>query len=224
MDDIAYGLIMRELSGRIQVSGVCFVQGALVMYLSLPLAAKTAAKMAAQLKSVQSSGCFGLTDSHGGSDPEAMQTKAFAQKNGYLLNGAKMWITNGSMAQIAIVWAKLGTEVRGFIVPCDSRGMTVKTMRGKLSLRASVTSELYFTDVLVAKENILPHAIGMKAALSCLTQARYGIAWGAVGAAEACYAEVLAYVHERSSRKSLATNATGTPQASLMLMTYARKF
>ena len=210
MDDIAYGLIMRELERADSgIRSFASVQGALVMY---PIHAfgseEQKQKWLPQLKSGAVIGCFGLTEQHGGSDPEAMQTKAVEQKDGYLLNGAKMWITNGSMAQIAIVWAKLGAEVRGFIVPCDSKGMTVKTMHGKLSLRASVTSELYFTDVLIAKENILPHAIGMKTALSCLTQARYGIAWGAVGAAEACYEEVLAYVCDRK----LFGNALATKQ------------
>ncbi len=210
MDDITYGLIMRELERADSgIRSFASVQGALVMY---PIHAfgseEQKQKWLPQLKSGAVIGCFGLTEQHGGSDPEAMQTKAVEQKDGYLLNGAKMWITNGSMAQIAIVWAKLGAEVRGFIVPCDSKGMTVKTMHGKLSLRASVTSELYFTNVLVAKENILPHAIGMKTALSCLTQARYGIAWGAVGAAEACYEEVLAYVCDRK----LFGNALATKQ------------
>ena len=199
MDDIAYGLIMRELERADSgIRSFASVQGALVMY---PLHAfgSEAQKQQwlPQLKSGKVIGCFGLTEQHGGSDPEAMQTRAVERADGYVLNGAKMWITNGSLAQIAIVWAKLDKQVRGFIVPCDSKGVTIKTMQGKLSLRASVTSELYFDDVLVAKDNILPDAIGMKAALSCLTQARYGIAWGAVGAAEACYEEVLAYVKER---------------------------
>lgn len=199
MDDIAYGLVMRELERADSgIRSFASVQGALVMY---PIHAfgseEQKQQWLPQLKSGAVIGCFGLTEQHGGSDPEAMQTHAVKQQNGYRLNGAKMWITNGGMAQIAIVWAKLGTEVRGFIVPCDSKGMTVKTMRGKLSLRASVTAELYFDNVLVAKENILPHAVGMKAALRCLTQARYGIAWGAVGAAEACYEETLAYVRSR---------------------------
>ena len=199
MDDIAYGLIMRELERADSgIRSFASVQGALVMY---PIHAfgseEQKQRWLPQLKSGAVIGCFGLTEQHGGSDPEAMQTKAVAHNNGYLLNGAKMWITNGSLAQIAIVWAKLGTEVRGFIVPCDSKGMTVKTTQGKLSLRVSVTAELYFDNVFVAKDSILPHALGMKAALSCLTQARYGIAWGVVGAAEACYAETLAYVQGR---------------------------
>lgn len=199
MDDIAYGLVMRELERADSgVRSFASVQGALVMY---PIHAfgNEAQKQQwlPQLKSGKVIGCFGLTEQHGGSDPEAMQTRAVERQDGYLLNGAKMWITNGSMAQIAIVWAKLDQQVRSFIVPCDSKGMTVKTMQGKLSLRASVTSELYFDNVLIPKDHLLPDALGMKAALSCLTQARYGIAWGAVGAAEACYEEVLAYVHER---------------------------
>ncbi len=199
MDDIAYGLVMRELERADSgLRSFASVQGALVMY---PIHAfgsqEQKQRWLPRLQSGAAVGCFGLTEQYGGSDPEAMQTRAVAHKNGYLLNGAKMWITNGSMAQIAIVWAKLGTEVRGFIVPCDSKGMTVKTMRGKLSLRVSVTSELYFDNVFVSADNMLPQAVGMKAALSCLTQARYGIAWGVIGAAEACYEEVLASVGER---------------------------
>ena len=199
MDDIAYGLIMRELERADSgIRSFASVQGALVMYPIHAFGSEAQKQQwLPQLKSGKVIGCFGLTEQHGGSDPEAMQTRAVEQSDGYLLNGTKMWITNGSLAQIAIVWAKLDQQVRGFIVPCDSKGVSIKTMQGKLSLRASVTSELYFDDVLIAKDNILPHAIGMKAALSCLTQARYGIAWGAVGAAEACYEEVLAYVKER---------------------------
>ena len=199
MDDIAYGLIMRELERADSgIRSFASVQGALVMYPIHAFGSEAQKQQwLPQLKSGKAIGCFGLTEQHGGSDPEAMQTRAVAHKNGYLLNGAKMWITNGSLAQIAIVWAKLGTEVRGFIVPCDSKGVSIKTMQGKLSLRVSVTSELYFDNVCIAKDNILPHACGMKAALSCLTQARYSIAWGAVGAAEACYEETLAYVRAR---------------------------
>lgn len=199
MDDIAYGLVMRELERADSgVRSFASVQGALVMYPIHAFGSEAQKQQwLPQLKSGKVIGCFGLTEQHGGSDPEAMQTRAVERQDGYLLNGAKMWITNGSMAQIAIVWAKLDQQVRSFIVPCDSKGMTVKTMQGKLSLRASVTSELYFDNVLIPKDHLLPDALGMKAALSCLTQARYGIAWGAVGAAEACYEEVLAYVRER---------------------------
>ena len=220
MDDIAYGLIMRELErGDSGIRSFASVQGALVMYPIHAFGSEAQKQQwLPQLHSGKAIGCFGLTEQHGGSDPEAMQTKAVAKKDNYVLNGAKMWITNGSMAHIAIVWAKLGEQVRGFIVPCDSKGMTIKTMQGKLSLRASVTSELYLDNVLVAKDNILPHAIGMKAALRCLTQARYGIAWGAVGAAEACYEEVLAHVHERQLFGStLASKQLVQRKLSLML-------
>ena len=199
MDDIAYGLIMRELErGDSGVRSFASVQGALVMYPIHAFGSEAQKKQwLPALHRGTAIGCFGLTEQHGGSDPEAMHTRAVAHKDGYLLNGAKMWITNGSIADIAIVWAKLDGQVRGFIVPCSSKGVNIKTMQGKLSLRVSVTSELYFKDVKVGKENILPHAIGMQAALSCLTQARYGIAWGAIGAAQACYEETLAYVRER---------------------------
>ena len=199
MDDIAYGLVMRELErGDSGVRSFASVQGALVMYPIHAFGSEAQKKQwLPALHRGTAIGCFGLTEQHGGSDPEAMQTRAVEHQDSYVLNGAKMWITNGSMADIAIVWAKLDGQVRGFIVPCNSEGVSIKTMQGKLSLRVSVTSELYFKDVKVAKENILPQAIGMKAALSCLTQARYGIAWGAIGAAQACYEETLAYVRER---------------------------
>ncbi len=222
VDDIAYGAVMRELERADSgLRSFVSVQGALVMYPIHAFGSEAQKqRWLPQLHRGKVIGCFGLTEQHGGSDPEAMQTKAVAQPDGYLLNGAKMWITNGSSAHIAIVWAKLDERVRGFIVPCDSEGMTVKTMRGKLSLRASVTSELYFDNVHVAKDNILPHAVGMKAALHCLTQARYGIAWGAVGAAEACYEETLAYVRERQLFGSaLASKQLVQRKLALMLTT-----
>ena len=153
--------------------------------------------MVTSTKSGKVIGCFGLTEQHGGSDPEAMQTRVVEQKDGYLLNGTKMWITNGSMAHIANRLGKTRRAGAWLYRPVQQQRHDIKTMQGKLSLRASVTAELYFDNVLIPKDHILPDAIGMKAALSCLTQARYGIAWGAVGAAEACYEEVLAYVQER---------------------------
>ena len=199
MDQISYGLVMRELercdSG---VRSFASVQGALVMY---PIHAfgseEQKEKWLPKLKTGEMIGCFALTEQQGGSDPDNMQTRATEKKDCYVIDGAKMWITNGNLAHIAIVWAKLDDQVRGFIVPCSNKGVSIKKMTGKLSLRASITSELYFSGVKVAKENILPHASGLKSALSCLTQARYGIAWGVVGAAEACFAEVSGYVRDR---------------------------
>ena len=147
-------------------------------------------------------GCFGLTEPDFGSNPGGMITTAKETKDGWVLNGAKMWITNGSTAQVAIVWAKTGpledlNGIRGFIVPTKTKGFTAKDQKGKLSLRASDTSELVLQDVHVAKDALLPKSGGLKSPLSCLTQARYGIAWGAVGAAMACYDEAVSYAKTR---------------------------
>jgi len=148
-------------------------------------------------------GCFGLTEPDFGSDPGGMITRARRTKGGWILNGAKMWITNGSTAVVAVVWAKTedgdteGTSIRGFLVPTNSKGFTAKDQKGKLSLRASDTSELVFADVHLPADAILPKSGGLKSPLMCLTQARYGISWGAIGAAMACYEEALAYAKTR---------------------------
>lgn len=199
IDNISYGLIMRELERADSgVRSFASVQGSLVMY---PIHAYGSEQQKQQwlpkLKNAQAIGCFALTEQQGGSDPANMQTKVVDHGDHYLLNGAKMWITNGNIADIAIVWARLDQQVRGFIVPCKTAGVTINRLVGKLSLRISVTSELHFADVRLAKDSILPQATGLTSALSCLTQARYGIAWGAIGAAEACFNEVLTYSKER---------------------------
>lgn len=199
LDAISYGLIMQELE-RIDsgVRSFASVQGALVMY---PIHAygseEQKTSLLPKLGSGEWVGCFGLTEEYGGSDPGAMRTKAEKTSSGWVLNGSKMWITNGNLAKVAIVWAKTEQGIRGFVVPTDAKGFSAKKMEGKLSLRASVTSELYFDQVQLPESSILPKAEGLKAPLSCLTQARYGIAWGAIGAATACFDEVVAYVKER---------------------------
>jgi glutaryl-CoA dehydrogenase len=147
-------------------------------------------------------GCFGLTEPDFGSNPAGMITRATRSGDGWVINGAKMWITNGSTADIAIVWAKTGelddvSSIRGFIVPTDTPGFQARDQKGKLSLLASDTSELSFQDVRVPDSALLPKSGGLKSPLMCLTQARYGIAWGAVGAAMACYDEALGYAKER---------------------------
>jgi len=142
-------------------------------------------------------GCFGLTEPNHGSNPAGMETKAESVDGGYVLNGAKMWITNGSIADIAVVWAKLEGKVRGFLVEKGFKGFSAPEMRGKHSLRASVTSELVFDDVFVPEENILPKTTGLKNPLMCLNQARYGIAWGVVGAMMTCYETALNYSKTR---------------------------
>ncbi|MGZ3544101.1 MAG: acyl-CoA dehydrogenase family protein [Gemmatimonadaceae bacterium] len=148
-------------------------------------------------------GCFGLTEPDYGSNPSGMITHALVQKDGsWIINGAKMWITNGSTAQVAIIWAKTGDDksdksIRGFIVPTNAPGFTAKDQKGKLSLRASDTSELVLQDVRVPATALLPKTGGIKSPLMCLTQARYGISWGAMGASQACYEEALAYAGNR---------------------------
>ncbi len=204
LNNVAYGLIMQELErGDSGVRSFASVQGGLVMY---PIHAFGSEDQKQQwlprMASGQVIGCFGLTEPDYGSNPGAMTTTARETRDGWVLRGAKMWITNGSTAQVAIIWAKTGDlgdadSIRGFIVPTDAKGFSAKDQKGKLSLRASDTSELVLEDVCVPKEALLPKSGGLKSPLMCLTQARYGIAWGAVGAAMACYDEAVSYAKTR---------------------------
>jgi glutaryl-CoA dehydrogenase len=203
LNNVSYGLIMQELEhGDSGIRSFASVQGALVMY---PIYAfgseEQKQRYLPKMATGEIIGCFGLTEPDFGSNPAGMITTAKAQPDGsYVLNGAKMWITNGSTAQVAIVWAKTGADdrsIRGFIVPTDSKGFSAKDQKGKLSLRASDTSELVFQDVVVGASQLLPESGGLKSPLMCLTQARYGISWGALGAAQACYEEALAYSKTR---------------------------
>ena len=195
LNDVAYGLVMQELErGDSGVRSFCSVQGALVMYPIFTYGSEEQKETyLPALAHAEKIGCFGLTEPDAGSNPGSMLTTAQELKEGYLLNGNKMWITNGCLADIAIVWAKLNGEVRGFIVETDTEGFSTSLMKGKFSLRVSVTSELHMKDCKVPKHSLLPKAKGLKAPLSCLTQARYGIAWGVLGAANACYHEALQY-------------------------------
>ena len=199
LDNIAYGLIMMELercdSG---LRSFASVQGALVMYPIWAFGSEEQKKTwLPKLASGEVIGCFGLTESEGGSDPGAMKTKAEDKGDHWLINGSKMWITNGNLSQIAIIWARTDKGIRGFIVPTNTPGFKAVKMEGKLSLRASITSELYMDNVKVPKDALLPETSGLKNALMCLSQARYGIAWGVIGAAEACYDEAVKYASER---------------------------
>ena len=142
-------------------------------------------------------GCFGLTEPQGGSDPRNMKTYAKRDGDDWIINGSKMWITNGNIADAAVVWAMTEEGVRGFIVKTDSPGFTAQKIENKFSLRASNTSALFFDNVRVPDANMLPGVVGLKGPLSCLTQARYGITWGVIGAAQACLNEALNYAHER---------------------------
>jgi glutaryl-CoA dehydrogenase len=201
---VAYGLIMQELErGDSGVRSFASVQGALCMY---PIYAFGSEEQKRRylpgMAKGEIIGCFGLTEPDYGSNPAGMITTARRDGDGWVLNGAKMWITNGSMADIAIVWAKTGElddakSIRGFIVPTDRPGFEARDQKGKLSLLASDTSELVLQDVRVADDALLPGSGGLKSPLMCLSQARYGIAWGAVGAAMACFDEALRYAKER---------------------------
>ena len=205
LNNVAYGLIMQELErGDSGVRSFASVQGALAMY---PIYAfgseEQKRRYLPRMATGEIIGCFGLTEPDYGSNPSGMITMARQAKDGtWVLNGAKMWITNGSTAQIAVVWAKTNgdksdTSIRGFIVPKGTKGFTSKDQKGKLSLRASDTSELVFQDVQLPADAILPGSGGLKSPLMCLTQARYGISWGAIGAAMACYEEALSYAKNR---------------------------
>jgi glutaryl-CoA dehydrogenase len=205
LNNVAYGLIMQELErGDSGIRSFASVQGALVMYPIFAFGSEEQKKhYLPKMAAGEIIGCFGLTEPDFGSNPSGMISMAKEQADGsWVLNGAKMWITNGSQAKVAIVWAKTNGDksdksIRGFIVPTDTPGFTAKDQKGKLSLRASDTSELVFQDVRLPKDAVLPKSGGIKSPLMCLTQARYGISWGVIGAAMACYEEALAYSTSR---------------------------
>ncbi|MEJ2615605.1 MAG: acyl-CoA dehydrogenase family protein, partial [Ignavibacteriaceae bacterium] len=199
MNNVAYGLVMQELErGDSGIRSFVSVQSALVMYPILTFGSEEQKNYWLPLLARgEKIGCFGLTEPDYGSNPGGMVTKAEKVENGYVLNGAKMWITNGTIADIAVVWAKLDGKVRGFLVEKGMKGFSAPEMKGKFSLRTSVTSELILDNVLVPEENILPNTSGLKNALMCLNQARYGIAWGVSGAMMACYDATLNYAKSR---------------------------
>lgn len=197
---VAYGLATMELErGDSGVRSFCSVQSSLVMY---PIHAYGSEaqkdKYLPKLARAEMIGCFGLTEPDAGSNPGGMLTTAVKVPGGYKINGNKMWITNGCIADIAVVWARCEGEVRGFIIEKGTKGFTTSTMKGKFSLRVSVTSELHMQDCVVPEENMLPKAKGLKGPLGCLTQARYGIAWGVLGAANACFHSALTYAKQRT--------------------------
>ena len=205
LSNVAYGLINQELErGDSGVRSFASVQSSLAMYPIFAFGSEEQKKhYLPKMAAGEIIGCFGLTEPDYGSNPSGMITRAREQADGtWILNGSKMWITNGSTAQIAIVWAKTGdskedSSIRGFIVPTDVPGFTSKDQKGKLSLRASDTSELVLADVRLPADAILPKSSGIKSPLMCLTQARYGISWGAIGAAIACYEEAVSYAGNR---------------------------
>lgn len=200
MNNVAYGLIMQELeSCDSGIRSFVSVQGALCMYPIYQFGSEEQKRRyLPEMAAGKLIGCFGLTEPNHGSNPAGMLTRAVRIKEGWVLNGSKAWITNGSMAGIAIVWAKTeDDDIRGFIVESHRAGFKVRDTKHKLSLRASVTSELFFEDCLIPEDNILPKSGGLKSPLMCLTQARYGIAWGALGAAMNCFEMALKYSKER---------------------------
>ncbi len=203
LDSIAYGLINQELErGDSSIRSFSSVQSSLVMYPIYAYGSEDQRmKWLPKLATGEYIGCFGLTEPDHGSDPGGMVTMAKKVDGGYILNGAKMWITNGTISDVAVVWAKVDSDdsksIRGFLVEKGMKGFTAPEMKGKYSLRASVTSELVFQDVFIPEANMLPNVQGLKGPLGCLTQARYGISWGAVGAAMACYESSVEYAKSR---------------------------
>ena len=199
LNNVAYGLIMQELErGDSSVRSFASVQSGLVMYPIYTFGSdKQKDYWLPRLAKGEAIGCFGLTEPDYGSNPGGMKTRAEKKGGKYVLNGAKMWITNGTIADVAVVWAKLDGEIKGFLVEKGTPGFTAPEMKGKHSLRASVTSELVFQDCETPEENILPKSGGLKSPLMCLDQARYGIAWGAIGSAMACYNAALNYAKSR---------------------------
>lgn len=199
LSSVAYGLIMQELErGDSGLRSFASVQNGLVMY---PIhrygSDDQKQRWLPALARAQAVGCFGLTEPDGGSDPGNMKTHARRAGGDWVINGAKMWITNGTIADVAVVWARTDDGIRGFLVERGTPGFTSRDIQHKFSLRASVTSELFFDDCRVPERNVLPEADGLRAPLSCLTQARYSILWGAIGAAQACFREALAFAHQR---------------------------
>jgi glutaryl-CoA dehydrogenase len=196
---VSYGLACLELeAGDSGVRSFVSVQGSLAMF---PIWAFGSEEQKQQwlppMASGEAIGCFGLTESDAGSDPSSMKTRARKDGSDWILNGAKMWITNGGIADVAIVWAHTDAGIRGFIVPTASSGFTTNDIRHKMSLRASVTSELVLNDVRLPGDAVLPEVVGLKCPLSCLNEARFGITFGATGAARACYEAALRYAKER---------------------------
>ncbi|WP_427852298.1 acyl-CoA dehydrogenase family protein [Stenotrophomonas acidaminiphila] len=199
LNGVSYGLICQELErGDSGLRSFVSVQSSLCMY---PIYAygseEQRMRWLPDMARGKVIGCFGLTEAHGGSDPASMKTRAVKDGGDWIINGSKMWITNGSVADIAIVWANTDEGVQGFIIEKGTPGFTAQEIKHKMSLRASVTGALFFDNVRVPDANRLPNVKGLKGPLGCLTQARYGITWGPIGAAIACLDEVLAYTKER---------------------------
>jgi len=204
MNNVAYGLIMQELErGDSGLRSMASVQGALSMYPIYRFGSEAQKRRwLPRMAAGQAIGCFGLTEPDHGSDPGGMTTRARLDGDHYVISGVKRWITNGSIADVSVVWVKVREDgedvVRGVLVEPGTAGFSSRDIKGKFSLRASITSELVFEEARVPRENLLPEARGLSAPFSCLNQARYGIAWGALGAAMACYSAALEYAQVRT--------------------------
>jgi len=199
MNAISFGLICKELErGDSGLRSFASVQSSLVMFPIFEYGSdEQKDHWLPKLAKAEAIGCFGLTESQGGSDPMNMKTHAKQDGDDWIINGSKMWITNGSIADLALIWAMTEDGIKGFLIETESKGFTAHKIENKFSLRASVTSELFFDNIRIPKENVLPGTVGLKGPLSCLTQARYGISWGVTGAAEACLQQLLDYADSR---------------------------
>ncbi len=235
LNNVAYGLICQELErGDSGLRSYVSVQGALVMYPIFTFGSEEQKRhWLPKLASGQAIGCFGLTEPDFGSNPAGMLTTARRDGDGWVLDGRKMWITNGTIADVAVVWARTDDGIRGFLVPKEADGFSAPEQKRKFSLRASITSELVLQDVRVPADALLPGSTGLKSALMCLSAARYGIAWGALGAALACFDEALGYSQERIifdrplgafqlAQKKLADMATDITLGQLMALRLGR--
>ena len=196
---VCYGLVCQELeAGDSGIRSFVSVQGSLAMYPIWAFGSEAQKEhWLPRMARGEAIGCFGLTEPDRGSDAAHMQTSARLDGDAYILNGTKMWITNGSIADVAVVWAQTSEGIRGFLVERGTPGFSTSNIHQKLSLRASVTSELHFSDCRVPAQNMLPNVLGMRGPLSCLNEARYGIAWGVTGAARTCYETALEYAKTR---------------------------
>src|SRR6202012_3488903 len=231
----AYGLTCMELeAGDSGIRSLVSVQGSLAMYAIHRWGSEEQKlEWLPQMAAGDAIGCLGLTEPDAGSDPGAMRTRARRDGSDWILHGQKMWITNGSVADVAVVWARTDDGIRGFVVPKDTQGFTTQDIHKKLSLRASVTSELLLDDVRLPASAMLPEATSLRGPLSCLNEARYGIVWGAIGAARACYEAALSYAKERVQfgkpiagfqiqQQKLAFMATQVNQATLLALHLGR--
>jgi glutaryl-CoA dehydrogenase len=235
MSNIAYGLLMQELErGDSALRSFASVQSGLVMYPIFTFASEQKKQgWLPRLAQGEAVGCFGLTEANAGSDPGGMRTTAVKDGDTYILNGEKAWITNGSIADVAVVWAKCGSDINAFLVERGTPGFSASDIHGKWSMRASITSILSLADCRIPAANLLPGANGLKAALQCLTQARYGIGWGVLGAAAECYQTALKYTKFRKQfekplasfqlvQKSLADMMSGIVKGQLLALEVGR--